>query len=496
MKINLTKTLLINFIIIILVSLITTGLISTYMIDNRFDVYLLEEHKEKIKNIQSIINSAIEKNRSHPDFAEEGLTRYALLENYYVRITDADNNLIYTTGKSHLMQNRIIGMGHNMIENSKNHRDYPKKQNRIIGMGHNMMGPMMGRWMDRALGTYQEDVYTIELGDRVYGRVTIGYFGKSNMSAEAMVFKSTLYKSMLISLIIAILIGVLTSLLVSRQLGIPIKKITRASREITEGNLSVRTDTKTHIKEIYDLAHSINYLASSLQKQESLRKRLTSDMAHEIRTPIATVKSHIEAFLDGIWEATPDKIKTCHDEINRLSSLVENLEDINRLQKANHILDKTTFNLTEELRRIIDSIIPQFNKKNLKLNFQSKVNLNVFMDKGKFKQIMYNLLSNAFKYSYEGGTVNVDAYVENKNLIIKVQDFGMGISPTDLPHIFEHLYRGDPSRTRTTGGSGIGLTITKTLVEAHGGRIVAESDKEKGTVFTVTFPLSSLRKGT
>lgn len=466
MKISLNRTLLISFISIILISLLVTGITSTYMIDKKFNLYLMREHEEKIKNIRSIIDSAVKKNPTNPDFEEEGLSQYAITESYTIEIVDLNGNTIFTTGMSPLMKHKNGG----------------------YMMGGSMMGPMMGRMLKNTLEGYNEDTYSIKYNGEEIGKVTIGYLGAANISDEAVTFKLTLYQSIFISSFIAIIVSVLISILISRQLGIPIRKITSASKSIKEGNLSVRTNIKTNIEEILELSSSINNLANTLEQQDSLRNRLTSDMAHEIRTPLTTIKSHIEAFIDGIWDPTPERLEDCYDEVNRLHSLVKNLEDINKLKKTNYVLYKSEFRIDEELEKIVNSLIPQFNKKNLKLKLDNQTDIEVFMDRDKFKQIMYNLLSNAFKYSYEDGLVKVNSYVENKNLYIVVQDSGIGISKEDLPHIFDHLYRGDSSRTRTTGGSGIGLTITKTLVEAHSGTIRVESSIGKGTIFTIILP--------
>lgn len=465
MKINLNKNLMLSFISIIIISLLITGIISTYMIDQKFNLYLLKEHEEKVDNIRSSINSAISKNPQIPDFEGEGLTKYAISEGYVIEIFDLDNNLLYTTGMYPLM-------GHES--------------------GGHMMGPMMGRMFKNMFESYNEDVYPITLDGKEIGKITIGYLGASNISSEAMSFKITLYKSILISSLIAVLVSVFIGFIISRQLGIPIKKITQASKKIRDGDLSIRTNVKTNITELSELSNTINNLADTLQKQESLRSRLTSDMAHEIRTPLTTIKSHIEAFIDNIWDPTPNRLKDCYDEVNRLHSLVENLEDINKLEKMNYVLDKSELHIDEELEKIATSLIPQFKKKNINLRLDNKTNLTAFVDRDKFKQIMYNLLSNAFKYSHEDGIVNLRSYVENEHLYIVVQDFGIGISPSDLPHIFEHLYRGDSSRTRITGGSGIGLTITKTLVEAHGGKIRVASRINEGSIFTIEFPLDRI----
>ena len=474
MKMNLNKKFLISFISIILISLLITGITSTYMIDKKFNLYLLKQHEEKIATIKSMIDSAIIKSPMKPDFEGEGLTKYALSENYVIKVFDFNNNLIYTT---------------------EVHTPMMGQRGRMMGHRGNMMGPMMGRMFRNMFESYNEDNYTINYGNKEVGRAIIGYFGIHNISREAMSFKLTLYGSILISSLIAIIVSALISIMISRQLGIPIKAITKASKAIGEGDLSIRTNIKTNIEELSDLSSSINGLATTLQEQESLRNRLTSDMAHEIRTPLTTIKSHIEAFIDGIWEPNPERLKDCYDEVNRLHSLVKNLEDINKFKETNYILNKSTFRVDDELARIVNSIMPQFNKKSLKLELDNGAEIEAFMDRDKFKQIIYNLLSNAFKYSYEKGIVKINSYIERESLCISVQDFGIGISKDDMPHIFEHLYRGDASRNRATGGSGIGLTITKTLVEVHGGTIKVKSNVNSGTVFTIILPLEKIQRG-
>ncbi len=468
MKISIRKVLLINFILVILLSLIITSLISTHMINSRFDAYLLSEHREKINNIIQIINSTIEKDETNPDFDGEGLKNYAMLEGYFVRILNIDNEIIYSTGKSHMMGN---GMG--------------------MGKG---MGSMMGHRFMNNLSSYNENTYPIDIDGKNYGKVIIGYMGPSNISSEAIDFKGTLYISILISSIITIVIGVIISLIISKQIGIPINKITKIAGEISKGNLSIRDNTKTHIYEVSQLSSSINQLSKSLQEQENLRNRMASDMAHEIRTPLSTLKSHVEAFIDGVFEPTEDRLLSFNDEINRINNLVENIENINKVESSAYVLNKKTFNIKDELNNIVESIKPQYNKKNLVSVLENNTSLEVFMDHDKFKQIMYNLLSNAFKYSYEDGIVTIISSIKNEDLIIEVQDFGVGISQEDIPHIFKHLYRGDPSRTRDTGGSGIGLTITKTLVNAHGGNISVTSHPNEGTIFKIVFPLKNITK--
>jgi two-component system, OmpR family, sensor histidine kinase BaeS len=258
---------------------------------------------------------------------------------------------------------------------------------------------------------------------------------------------------------------------------------------MTKGNLGARAEFKTVTREIDNLSRSINYLAETLLQQEMLRKRLTSDMAHEIRTPLTTLKTHIEAIMDGIWEPTKDRLESCHEEIERITKLAEGLQNLAKIEQATLVVYKTKFDVSNELMKIVNSFEAMYRNKNLKTNTVIAYGIIANLDKDKFKQIMYNLLSNAYKYSRDAGYVSIRLEKENNFIKIEVEDNGIGIPDKDLPYIFERFYRGDVSRSRETGGAGIGLTITKTLVEAHGGRIDVESVEGKGSIFRLRLPV-------
>jgi signal transduction histidine kinase len=292
----------------------------------------------------------------------------------------------------------------------------------------------------------------------------------------------------MLSAIAALIFGLIISAIISKQLSRPLVKITETANKMRNGNLEVRAIVSTNTKEIDELSNSINYLAETLSKQEMLRKRLTSDMAHELRTPLTTLKTHVEAFMDGIWEPTAERFETFYEEIERLTKLVDNLRNLAKLEQADLKLNKSNINLSEELEKIIDTFKPLYIKENYELTGSIAPGIMAVMDKDKLKQIMNNLLVNSYKYLKPNGKVNVILKKEKQNIILKVIDNGIGIPEEDLPHIFERFYRSDLSRNKNTGGSGIGLTIVKAFVEAHGGTIYADSTVNVGTTITIEFP--------
>ena len=227
--------------------------------------------------------------------------------------------------------------------------------------------------------------------------------------------------------------------------------------------------------------HYLNtHSVSNLEHQETLRKQLTADVAHELRTPLTTISTHLEMMMEGVWQATPERLQTCYDEIGRLEKMVADLErlakfdgEVLELEKAPHDLWELVKTEAEHFPAVIHvtgepAVLP--------------------LDRARISQVLINLLSNAVKYSGEGAFIHVTVQNSPKYARLLVEDNGHGISEEDLPYIFERFYRAEKSRNRSTGGTGLGLTISKNIVEAHGGQIWAESQLGKGSKFIVELP--------
>ncbi|OGO78746.1 MAG: two-component sensor histidine kinase [Clostridiales bacterium GWB2_37_7] len=461
MKISLMKKLSLGFMLAVLGSIILASLISNYIIGKEFNKYLIDEHKSKIDNAIKIAEDLYSEQNTFSGIDQDEIQRYAAFQELYIEIKDLNNKVVYNSGNLHMQ---------------------------LKGMMENMMGSKMQNSAGMDVGKYTENNYKLTAEDNVIGTITVGYFDTSYLSSSSITFINTLNYSFIISALIAIFFGLIISIIISRQLSSPLAKITETSNKMRAGNLEVKAVVKTSTKEIDELSNSINYLAKTLKAQEMLRKRLTTDMAHELRTPLTTLKTHIEAFIDGIWEPTTERFEIFNEEIDRLIKLVGDLRNLAKLEQINTDLQISNVNLSTELEKIIETFEPLFTKENTELIGQITSGINAEIDKDKFKQIMNNLLSNAYNHLRINGKVEVVLTKQNQNIIIKVIDNGIGIPEKDLPFIFERFYRSDLSRTKNTGGSGIGLTITKAFVEAHGGRISVKSELNIGTTFTIVFP--------
>lgn len=461
MKISLMKKLSFGFMLAVLVSIILASLISNYIISKEFNKYLVDEHKTKIDNIIKTVEDLYREQKSFSGIDQNEVQRYAVLQKLYIEIKDLNNKTIYTSGNSHLQNNNMMG---------------------------NMMGFRIRNFSGISEGKYIENTYKLVEEDKTIGTIIVGYYDMSYLSSSSITFINSLNFSFILSAFIALGCGLVISVIISKQLSTPITKITETSNKMRSGNLEVRALVKTSTKEIDELSNSINYLAETLSAQDMLRKRMTSDIAHELRTPLTTLKTHLEALIDGVWEPSTERFEIFYEEIERLTKLVDNLRNLSKLDQVNTNLNTSEVNLSTELEKIIETFKPLFIKENYKLHSQITPEIYAVIDKDKFKQIMNNLLSNAHNYLIPNGKVEVNLTKQNKDIIIKVIDNGIGISQKDLPYIFERFYRSDLSRSKNTGGSGIGLTITKAFVEAHGGSILAESSLNIGTTFTVKFP--------
>jgi len=227
----------------------------------------------------------------------------------------------------------------------------------------------------------------------------------------------------------------------------------------------------------------LTVLVSALVLRENTRRqrRLTGDIAHELRTPLASMQGTIEAFIDGVWEASPEKLTVLLNEIKRLTQLSVDLQELSSFEAGNITLDKTAFDLAELLQTTAEQFTDAAREKGLVIETRLSA-APVFADYGRTKQVIINLLSNAVKYT-DAGKITV-AVEKGK---ITISDTGRGIPSEDLPRIFERFYRADKSRNRTAGGAGVGLTIAAAICAAGGWEIRAESEEGRGSVFTVFF---------
>ena len=285
-------------------------------------------------------------------------------------------------------------------------------------------------------------------------------------------------------------VGVLMVSLVSRRLLSPMQALGHAARRLGGGDLTQRVPA-TGPTELVDLAGSFNAMAGSLQNAEEQRRNLVADVAHELRTPLSNIQGYLEAVKDGLLEPNEETIDTIYQQAVHLSQLVEDLRLLAQVEGGSLGLNIAPDSLPEVLRRSVEAFRARAEAEGVELSMYTPADFPlVTMDRTRIAQVVANLLENAIRHTPSGGRVEVrldEAAIAKAT--VTVSDSGEGIPAQELPHLFERFHRVDPSRARSTGGAGLGLTIAKQLVEAHGGTIHAESALGQGSRFVFELPL-------
>jgi signal transduction histidine kinase len=336
-------------------------------------------------------------------------------------------------------------------------------------------------------GEFTSTDYPLTNNGKSVGKVSISYFGPFFLNENDLKFLHSLNTILIIIAFIALLVSLFVGHMMAKRISRPILKTVDAAKKIADGRYEIRLEEESRIKEIKLLEGSINHLAKSLETLEKLRKQLTADVAHELRTPISILQSYIEAMSDGIWEATTERLQSCQEEVSRIGKLVGDLERLTKIESENLKLDKSEVDLYSLIEKTIKSFEAEIKDKRLKVSVGG-ANPVLIADYDRLKQVAVNLLSNSIKYSGTDKTIHFEIFNTRDTAGFVIRDKGTGIPKEELPYIFERFYRADKSRNRATGGSGIGLTIVKAIVEAHGGRVTVESEINEGSAFTVTLP--------
>jgi two-component system, OmpR family, sensor histidine kinase BaeS len=287
---------------------------------------------------------------------------------------------------------------------------------------------------------------------------------------------------------LATVISVFVAIFVARRSTRPIAKLTHAARAMGAGDRETRVgDLDAASKELSELAGAFDGLADALVAQENLRRDLVSDVAHELRTPVAILQANCEALLDGIVPRSPEQIASLHEEVVRLAARVEDLQSLARADAAALQLTPMRCDLATLVALALDSMRARFSAAGLTLTTRLEPTV-IEGDAVRLHQVITNVLVNAEKFTPPGGGVDVELTNRSGQATLRIADTGIGISPEDQPHVFERFWRGANAERAT--GSGVGLAVVATLMEAHGGTVAIDSQVGAGTSVALTFPLA------
>jgi signal transduction histidine kinase len=288
--------------------------------------------------------------------------------------------------------------------------------------------------------------------------------------------------------LLAVVVAAVVTLITSRRILSPAESLAHAARALSRGDFSQRVQVRSN-DEFGDLAIAFNAMAADLERTEQLRRNLVADVAHELRTPLSNIQGHLEAIRDGLLPAEPATLDSIYEEVLLLARLVEDLQELTLAEAGQLTLLGQQADVADIARRAAAAAQPQAESRRLAIETDLPASpATAYVDPERIGQVLRNLLSNAITHTPEGGRITVELKDQANEVRVTVSDTGIGIPAEDLSYVFERFYRVDRSRVRATGGAGLGLTIAKRLVEAHGGTISVESELGKGSRFTFTLP--------
>jgi len=319
------------------------------------------------------------------------------------------------------------------------------------------------------------------------GYAYIGHYASTYYMENDVEFFNAINRIIIIIGVISISSIIIISIIISRSIAKPISKVSKMTKYIGEGNYKNKLNYKSNIMEIDDLINSINKLSNELNDQENLRKQLTGDIAHELRTPLTSIKGHLDAIIVGIWEPTNERLNSINEEVKRITNLVDELRKLAKFDSGKDNLNKEIVNLKNYIKSIAYNYEGKALEKNIVIKYQLE-NIEALIDKEKFAQVIINILSNAIKYNNGNNAIYIKVFKKNNSINISIKDSGIGIPKSEYKNIFERFYRLDKSRGANEKGAGVGLTIAKSIVNAHGGEIEVYSEINKGSEFIISLP--------
>ena len=287
-------------------------------------------------------------------------------------------------------------------------------------------------------------------------------------------------KSIAIIGILSIMTSIAIIWIISRRTLNPITNIVNTSKYLSKGDFTKRIDQSVS-GELSEIVTAFNYMASELQKLDEQRKIMIADIAHELRTPMTNLKGYIEGWSDGIIKPDNETLKILDYQVNTLSKIIDDLSTLSLAESGMLSLNISEFELNNKISEIINNFKLRSQSQNININNNITPDITINYDPQRFTQIVTNILNNSILATDDGGIISFSTSTNNNNLLLKISDNGTGIPKDELPYIFDRFYRTDKSRNRQSGGSGLGLSIVKYLIESHNGTIKINSELSKGT---------------
>ncbi len=432
------KHLLIIIGIMVFVIIAANSLISSTFIDRLFGGYLEDSYNKKIEEISNYAENLLE-DEDLEESAKSGIDNFVSEPINQIIILDQNENII--------------------LESRKN------------------MMTMHGNMMNRRQGQ-ERDVFEIREEGKVLGYLLIYRTGDIKSTETVDMFKMALIRGTIVSGIIALIIGFFITNFSSKLLSKDLKKTSEYASNLLTNESNLIEDSK--IKEVKEIQNALYNLSVKLKLKNRIRKEKADKLAHEARTPITILRTNIEGVIDGIVDIDEERLQTCRKELENLTRIVENIDNILEEEEKKGSLEE--INLSKEMHKVIKGMELQFKKKDLKVSKNIEDDIKIVSDKGILTQSIYNLLSNSYKFTDRGGEIKV-SLIKGDKPTITIEDSGAGISDKDKEKIFEPYFRGENSKG--IEGEGLGLYITKSNLMKIDGSITVSDSKLGGAEFSI-----------
>lgn len=447
------KRLSLMFVSCSIVSILLVTLFVNVTVTRKFDHYMEDLQDKRYQRIVNYINEDYKRDGKWLESTGKELMHEAYMGNYCLTVKDVNYKVIWGMD-SHDLQNR----------------DHLKSM------------------FTQDSGVYTTKTFEITDGGEIVGYVEIGQYSSVLLSKEDIDFKSSINKGIIAGGFLTLILTILLSLYFSKQFSNPIKDISNMSVTLSKGDFDIKSSSESNIEELENLRNSINILAEKLKVQDTLRKKLVSDISHEIRTPLNVLQNNLEAMIDGVFPVTTERLNNLNEEVIRFGRLINNLNVLKEFESESINIHLEKIKLDEFLSDICKDFYLAAEAKKIAIEYYIAPGMSYMIngDRDKLKQVFINLLSNGLKFTNQNGFITLKLCGDDKHYIVEVKDNGIGISAEDLPFIFERLYRGDKSRNQIDG-TGIGLTIVKNIIDLHKATIDVASTEGEGTTVTVKF---------
>lgn len=458
---SINSKLIISFTLIMIVTIITIRFFVNTNFKNSFEKYVDDSNKVEINHLIEFDLKGIYSNDEWDMNLIENLGVDSIRKGITIEIYNKNDQKLWS-----VFEDEKVLSDTTLSEISKNIKSIEKKK-------------------DNYFKEFKVDINNDD-GELV-GYAYIGHYEFTYYMENDIQFFNAANKIIDIIGIISIGSIIIISIIISKSIANPISKVSKMAKLIGEGNYKKEVSYKSNIREIDDLISSINKLSNELKEQENLRKQLTEDIAHELRTPLTSIRGHLDTIIAGIWQPTNERLISINEEVIRITNLVDELRKLAKFDKEKNNLNKEIV----DLKKYIKSIAYNYEGKALEKNIIIKYKLEdikALIDKEKFAQVIINILANAIKYNNGNNEIYISGFKKDNNIVISIKDYGVGIAKSEQKNIFERFYRVDKSRGANEKGMGVGLTIAKSIVNAHGGEIKVYSEINKGSEFIITLP--------